>query len=38
MHLRKSNVKDFVYYQPVKITFDSKEYAGCYSDNFRVKK
>lgn len=35
--LRKSNVKDFVCYQPVKIAFDSKEYAGCYSDDFRVR-
>lgn len=35
--LEKSNVKDFVRYQPVMIVFDSKEYAGCYSDNFRAK-
>ena len=35
--LRKSNVKDFVRYQPVMIVFNSKEYAGCYSDNFRAK-
>lgn len=35
--LEKSNVKDFVRYHPVMIAFDSKEYAGCYSDNFRAK-
>ena len=35
--LSKSSVKDFVCYQPVKIAFDSKEYAGCYSDDFRVR-
>ena len=35
--LEKSNMKDFVRYQPVMIGFGSKEYAGCYSDNFRAK-
>ena len=35
--LEKSSVKDFVRYQPVMIVFDSKEYTGCYSDNFRAK-
>ena len=35
--LMKSNVKDFVRYQPAMIVFDSKEYTGCCSDNFRAK-
>ena len=35
--LEKSSVKDFVRYHPVMIVFDSKEYTGCYSDNFRAK-
>ena len=35
--LEKSSVKDFVRYQPAMIVFDSKEYTGCCSDNFRAK-
>ena len=35
--LKKSNITDFVGYSPIIITFDGKEYNGCYSCNFRAK-
>lgn len=35
--LQKSNVKDFVIYEPVKIKYNLSEKSGCYSDNFKDK-
>ena len=35
--LKQSNIQDFVTYSPILITFDGKEYPGCYSKNFKAK-
>ncbi len=35
--LHKSNIQDFVTYSPILITFDGKDYPGCYSKNFKEK-
>ena len=35
--LRQSNIQDFVTYSPICITYDGKDYAGCYSRNFKAK-
>ncbi len=35
--LKKSNINNFVEYNPIKLEFDGKIYNGCYSENFRQK-
>lgn len=35
--LQKSNVNDFVIYQPIKIEFNDRAFNGCYSKNFKNK-
>ena len=35
--LKKSNIKHFISYSPVRIEFDGRELNGCYSKNFKKK-
>ena len=35
--LEKSNIGNFVSYEPIRIVFDGREMNGCYSKNFRQK-
>ena len=35
--LEKSNISNFVNYEPIRILFDGREMNGCYSKNFRQK-
>ena len=35
--LEKSNIGNFVSYEPIRILFDGREFNGCYSKNFRQK-
>ena len=35
--LEKSNIGNFVSYEPIRILFDGREMNGCYSKNFRQK-
>ena len=35
--LEKSNIGNFVNYEPIRILFDGREMNGCYSKNFRQK-
>ena len=35
--LEKSNIGNFVNYEPIRIVFDDREMNGCYSKNFRQK-
>ena len=35
--LGKSNIGNFVNYEPIRILFDGREMNGCYSKNFRQK-
>ena len=35
--LEKSNIGNFVSYEPIRIVFDDREMNGCYSKNFRQK-